>query len=86
MKTHLRRWGVVYLLLGLFFGSWCGPLVSQIADVAREAGLAFAIVMQAVWYVPTTIVGVVILLAHARAWGTWGARTPVTGLSRAPGR
>ena len=51
---------------------WLGVSALALFGVAREAGLAFAIVMQAVWYVPTTIVGVVILLSHARAWGTGG--------------
>ena len=48
---------------------WLGVSALALFGIDREAGLAFAIVMQAVWYVPTTIVGVVILAAHAR--GGW---------------
>ena len=47
---------------------WLGVSALALFGIDREAGLAFAIVMQAVWYVPTTIVGAVILVSHARSW------------------
>jgi glycosyltransferase 2 family protein len=58
---------------------WLGVSALALFGVAQEAGLAFAIAMQAVWYVPTTLVGVVLLVGHAR--GAWqaaprGARRP----------
>jgi uncharacterized protein (TIRG00374 family) len=66
---------------------WLGVSALALFGVAREAGLAFAIVMQAVWYVPTTIVGAVILVAHVRgAWGAWAPRGPAPGLARSSGR
>lgn len=37
MKTHARRWGAVYLLALMFLGSWLAQLVSQAAEVARDA-------------------------------------------------
>lgn len=48
---------------------WLGVSALALFGVAREDGLAFAIVMQAVWYVPTTLVGALLLVAHAR--GAW---------------
>ena len=48
---------------------WLGVSALALFGVGREAGLAFAICMQAVWFVPTTIVGAVILVAHAK--GAW---------------
>jgi uncharacterized protein (TIRG00374 family) len=50
---------------------WLGVSALALFGVGREEGLAFAIAMQAVWYVPTTIVGAVLLVAHAR--GAWQA-------------
>jgi uncharacterized protein (TIRG00374 family) len=47
---------------------WLGVSALALFGIDREAGLAFAIAMQAVWYVPTTIVGAVILVSHARGW------------------
>jgi uncharacterized protein (TIRG00374 family) len=61
---------------------WLGVSALALFGVGREEGLAFAIAMQAVWYVPTTIVGAVLLFANAR--GAW--RTPTSaagGLRRA---
>ena len=46
---------------------WLGVSALALFGVGREAGLAFAIAMQAVWYVPTTLVGAVLLVAHARS-------------------
>ncbi len=48
---------------------WLGVSALALFGVSQEGGLAFAIVMQAVWYVPTTLAGAVLLLAHTR--GTW---------------
>jgi uncharacterized protein (TIRG00374 family) len=50
---------------------WLGVSALALFGIGREAGLAFAICMQAVWFVPTTIAGAVILVAHAKgAWRT----------------
>ena len=46
---------------------WLGVAALGVFGFAGEAGLAFAIVMQAVWYVPTTLVGAVLLVAP-RGW------------------
>jgi uncharacterized protein (TIRG00374 family) len=48
---------------------WLGVSALALFGIGREDGLAFAICMQAVWYVPTTIVGAVILVSHAK--GAW---------------
>lgn len=48
---------------------WLGVSALALFGIGREAGLAFAICMQAVWFVPTTIVGAVILVSHAK--GAW---------------
>ena len=51
---------------------WLGVSALALFGVTREGGLAFAIVMQAVWYVPTTLVGAGLLAAHAlRGWRAW---------------
>jgi uncharacterized protein (TIRG00374 family) len=48
---------------------WLGVSALALFGVSQEAGLAFAIAMQAVWYVPTTVVGAVLLVRRARsAW------------------
>ena len=41
---------------------WLGVAALGVFGFSSEAGLAFAIVMQAVWYVPTTLVGAVLLV------------------------
>jgi len=48
---------------------WLGVSALALFGIGREAGLAFAICMQAVWFVPTTIAGAVILVSHAK--GAW---------------
>jgi uncharacterized protein (TIRG00374 family) len=48
---------------------WLGVSALALFGVSQEGGLAFAIVMQAVWFVPTTLAGALLLLAHARS--TW---------------
>jgi uncharacterized membrane protein YbhN (UPF0104 family) len=45
---------------------WLGVSALALFGVSQEGGLAFAIVMQAVWYVPTTLVGLLLLVGHAR--------------------
>jgi uncharacterized protein (TIRG00374 family) len=48
---------------------WLGVSALALFGVSQEAGLAFAIAMQAVWYLPTTTVGAVLLFGRARhAW------------------
>lgn len=48
---------------------WLGVSALALFDVSRETGLAFAIVMQAVWFVPTTLGGAAILASRGfRAW------------------
>jgi hypothetical protein len=37
MRKHFRRWGAVYLLLGLFLGSWIGQFFAQISEVTHDA-------------------------------------------------
>jgi len=41
---------------------WLGVSALALFGVSKEAGLAFAITMQAVWWVPTTLVGAVFLV------------------------
>jgi len=48
---------------------WLGVSALALFGVSKEAGLAFAIVMQAVWFVPTTLVGGTFLVRRAR--GAW---------------
>jgi uncharacterized protein (TIRG00374 family) len=63
---------------------WLGVSALALFGIGREEGLAFAIAMQAVWYVPTTIVGAVLLVANARGgWRTSPA--PARGLRRTAG-
>ena len=45
---------------------WLGVSALGVFGIASEGGLAFAIVMQAVWYVPTTLVGAALLVAQMR--------------------
>ncbi|HKY25757.1 MAG TPA: lysylphosphatidylglycerol synthase transmembrane domain-containing protein [Gaiella sp.] len=43
---------------------WLGVSALALFGIGQEAALAFAIAMQAVWYVPTTLVGAVLLVAR----------------------
>lgn len=52
---------------------WLGVSALGVFGIASEAGLAFAIVMQAVWYVPTTLVGAGLLVAQLRGGFRMGA-------------
>ncbi|MBA3402633.1 MAG: flippase-like domain-containing protein [Actinobacteria bacterium] len=44
---------------------WLGVSALALFDIGTEQALAFAILMQAVWYVPTTIFGGLLLLSRA---------------------
>ncbi|MDQ3380629.1 MAG: flippase-like domain-containing protein, partial [Actinomycetota bacterium] len=44
---------------------WLGVSALALFDVGTEEALAFAILMHAVWYVPTTLVGAALLLRRA---------------------
>ena len=48
---------------------WLGVSAVALFGVGQESGLAFAIVLQAVWYVPTTVAGIVLLASGARSVG-----------------
>jgi hypothetical protein len=43
---------------------WLGVSALALFGVSQESALAFAIAMQAVWYVPTTLVGAVLLVVR----------------------
>jgi uncharacterized protein (TIRG00374 family) len=55
---------------------WLGVSALALFGIGRDQGLAFAIAMQAVWYVPTTLVGAVILVSHLRGGWTATAQRP----------
>ena len=63
---------------------WLGVSALGVFGIASEAGLAFAIVMQAVWYVPTTLVGAGLLVAQLRGGFRMGA--PVRDVSSGGGQ
>jgi uncharacterized protein (TIRG00374 family) len=53
---------------------WLGVSALALFGIGQESALAFAIVLQAVWYVPTTLAGVVLLLTRTRrAWNATAA-------------
>jgi uncharacterized protein (TIRG00374 family) len=60
---------------------WLGVAALGVFGFGVEEGLAFAIVMQAVWYVPTTLVGAGLLVRHARR-GWDGAVAPMAAYAR----
>ena len=43
---------------------WLGVSALALFGISQESALAFAIAMQAVWYVPTTLVGAVLLVGR----------------------
>lgn len=48
---------------------WLGVSALALFGIGQDSALAFAIVLQAVWYVPTTVVGIVLLASGTRhAW------------------
>jgi hypothetical protein len=54
---------------------WLGVSALALFGIGQESALAFAIVLQAVWYVPTTLMGLVLLLTRTRR--TWNATAAV---------
>ena len=52
---------------------WLGVSALGVFGIASEGALAFAIVMQAVWYVPTTLAGAALLVARMRGGLRLGA-------------
>jgi uncharacterized membrane protein YbhN (UPF0104 family) len=62
---------------------WLGVSALALFGVGKESGLAFAIVLQAVWYVPTTVVGLLLLLAGARR-PAWSRSPAVVAAASAP--
>jgi uncharacterized protein (TIRG00374 family) len=53
---------------------WLGVSALALFGIGQESALAFAIVLQAVWYVPTTLVGLGLLLTRTRrAWNATAA-------------
>ena len=63
---------------------WLGVAALGVFGYSSEAGLAFAIVMQAVWYVPTTLVGAVLLVRSSRRG--WQVGAPADAPSASYGR
>ncbi|HEY1317703.1 MAG TPA: lysylphosphatidylglycerol synthase transmembrane domain-containing protein [Gaiella sp.] len=65
---------------------WLGVSALALFGIGQESALAYAIALQAVWYIPTTLVGLVLLSSGAtRRWGRPGATpaptpTPAAGL------
>lgn len=63
---------------------WLGVASLGAVGVSHESGLAFAIVMHALWYVPTTLVGLCVL-AGRTDWRLFGGRAQKSlSLSSAP--
>jgi uncharacterized protein (TIRG00374 family) len=54
---------------------WLGVSALALFGVPQDSALAYAIVLQAVWYVPTTIVGLGLLLSGTTR--RWGRRTSI---------
>jgi glycosyltransferase 2 family protein len=53
---------------------WLGVSALALFGIGQESALAFAIVLQAVWYVPTTLTGLILLLTRTRrAWNATAA-------------
>jgi uncharacterized protein (TIRG00374 family) len=53
---------------------WLGVSALALFGIGQESALAFAIVLQAVWYIPTTLAGLVLLLTRTRrAWSATAA-------------
>lgn len=61
---------------------WLGVSALALFGVGQESALAYAIALQAVWYIPTTLVGLALLLSGAtRRWGRSDtSRAPATAL------
>ena len=63
---------------------WLGVESLGLLAIGREDALAFAILLHAVWYVPTTLVGVSILALRID-WKSFRARGPREPSSASPG-
>jgi hypothetical protein len=61
---------------------WLGVSALALFGVGQESALAYAIALQAVWYIPTTLVGLALLLSGTtRRWGRPDpGRAPATAL------
>jgi uncharacterized protein (TIRG00374 family) len=59
---------------------WLGVASLGLAGIDKSPALAFAVLLQAAWYVPTTVIGAGLLLAHgARATRAARVMRPGTG-------
>jgi uncharacterized protein (TIRG00374 family) len=67
-----------------FVGTYQWLAVSALAlfGVGTESALAFAILMHAIWYVPTTLVGSVLLVRRSLRRGRSAARSPKTAADK----
>ena len=63
---------------------WLGVTALSHFDVATEQALAFAILMHAVWYVPTTVVGGALLVRRGLKRSMTGLREAFGGPRRTP--
>jgi len=53
---------------------WLGVSALALFGIGQESALAYTIALQAVWYIPTTVAGAVLLLSGTtRRWGRDGA-------------
>jgi uncharacterized protein (TIRG00374 family) len=62
---------------------WLGVSALALFGVGQESALAYAIALQAVWYIPTTLVGLGLLLTGATR--RWGRPEPHRAPATAPG-
>jgi uncharacterized protein (TIRG00374 family) len=64
---------------------WLGVSALALFGIGQESALAYAIALQAVWYLPTTVAGLGLLLSGTtRRWGrtsTPGRTRPIPGVS-----
>ena len=64
---------------------WLGVSALALFGIGQESALAYTIALQAVWYLPTTVAGLVIVLSGTtRRWGRDGAPArmrPIPGVS-----
>ena len=64
---------------------WLGVSALALFGIGQESALAYTIALQAVWYLPTTVAGLVIVLSGTtRRWGrsnTPGRTRPIPGVS-----
>jgi uncharacterized protein (TIRG00374 family) len=64
---------------------WLGVSALALFGIGQDSALAYTIALQAVWYLPTTVAGLVIVLSGTtRRWGrsnTPGRTRPIPGVS-----